>query len=219
MNKTENNISIKIFDKTFLITTIACIIPAFFGLALYNRLPETMAIHWNFSGESDNFAHKALTVFCLPLICVAVNTICHLAVNIQRKKSAAAKESKFNAAAKWLCVAVSFFASSVTYLYALNCKFDMIKTVLIFCSLVFIILGNYMPKADYPLKHSQWIEEEKVPVLKRITGFSMFIMGIGVFAASFFSFGKYIFIGTLAFFIILNFILMMMFKKKNPEVQ
>ncbi|MDD7014575.1 MAG: hypothetical protein PUI24_06310 [Spirochaetales bacterium] len=44
-------------------------------------------------------------------------------------------------------------------------------------------------------------------------------MGIGVFAASFFSFGKYIFIGTLAFFIILNFILMMMFKKKNPEVQ
>ncbi|MDY4901420.1 MAG: hypothetical protein SO116_00920 [Treponema sp.] len=56
-------------------------------------------------------------------------------------------------------------------------------------------------------------------VLKRITGFSIFIMGIGVFAASFFSFGKYIFIGTLAFFIILNFILMMMFKKKNPEVQ
>ena len=135
MNTTKTKV--KIFDSTFFITIIACIIPAFFGIAIYSRLPETMAIHWNFSGEPDNFAHKALSVFCLPLICAVLNAVCHIAVNFQRRKTGLEKESKLESVSKWICVAVSFFASSVTYLYALDYKFDIIKIVLVFCSLLF----------------------------------------------------------------------------------
>ncbi|MGN0738818.1 MAG: DUF1648 domain-containing protein [Treponema sp.] len=217
MNTTETETKAKIFDRTFFITTIACIIPALFGIAVYNRLPEQIAIHWNFSGEADNFAHKAVSVFGLPLLCAVLNAVLHITTNFQRKKTGEEKEGRLEAVSKWICVAVSFFASSVTYLYALNCKFDIVKIVLIFCSLVFIILGNYMPKADYRMKHSELIEEEKIPVIKRITGFAMFIIGIAVFATSFFPFGKYVFIAAIAFFIVLNVVLMIIFRKKSKE--
>ena len=215
MNTTKTKV--KIFDSTFFITTISCIIPAFFGIAIYKKLPETMAIHWNFSGEPDNFAHKALSVFCLPLICAVLNAVCHIAVNFQRRKTGLEKESRLESVSKWICVAASFFASSVTYLYALDYKFDIIKIVLIFCSFLFIILGNYMPKADYRMKHSECIEEDKIPLIKRITGFALFLIGIAVFASSFFPFGKYIFISLLAFFIILNIVLLIIFRKKQEK--
>ena len=140
MNTTKTKV--KIFDSTFFITTIACIIPAFFGIAIYKKLPETMAIHWNFSGEPDNFAHKALSVFCLPLICAVLNAVCHIAVNFQRRKTGLEKERRLESVSKWICVAVSFFASSVTYLYALDYKFDIIKIVLVVGSLLFIVVGN-----------------------------------------------------------------------------
>ena len=215
MNTTKTKV--KIFDSTFFITTIACIIPVFFGIAVYKKLPETMAIHWNFSGEPDNFAHKALSVFCLPLICAILNAVCHIAVNFQRRKNSCEKESKLEAVSKWICAAASFFASSVTYLYALDYKFDIIKIVLIFCSLVFIILGNYIPKADYKMKHSKYIDEDKIPCIKRTTGFAMFIIGIAVFASSFFPLGKYIFISLFVFFIILNIVLLLIFRKKTEK--
>ena len=118
MNTTKTKV--KIFDRTFFITTIACIIPVFFGIA-----------------------HKALSVFCLPLICAMLNAVCHIAVNFQRRKNSCEKESKLESVSKWICAATSFFASSVTYLYALDYKFDIVKIVLIFCSLVFIILSCY----------------------------------------------------------------------------
>ena len=215
MNTTKTKV--KIFDRTFFITTIACIIPVFFGIAVYKKLPETMAIHWNFSGEPDNFAHKALSVFCLPLICAVLNAVCHIAVNFQHRKTGLEKESRLESVSKWICAATSFFASSVTYLYALDYKFDIIKIVLVFCSLLFIILGNYMPKADYRMKHSECIEEDKIPLIKRITGFALFLIGIAVFASSFFPFGKYIFISLLAFFIILNIVLLIIFRKKQEK--
>ncbi|MBW2988480.1 hypothetical protein DRJ48_04290 [Candidatus Woesearchaeota archaeon] len=37
-----------------------------FGLALYNKLPERVAIHWNAQGMPDSYAHKALLVFLMP---------------------------------------------------------------------------------------------------------------------------------------------------------
>ena len=74
-----------------------------------------------------------------------------------------------------------------------------------------------MPKADYRMKHAEQIEEDKIPLIKRITGFALFLIGIAVFASSFFPFGKYIFISLLAFFIILNIVLLIIFRKKQEK--
>ena len=40
----------KIDRKTLILTTLICLIPIVVGAAVYGRLPETMATHWNMNG-------------------------------------------------------------------------------------------------------------------------------------------------------------------------
>ena len=39
--------------RTLILTSLVILLPMFFGLALWNRLPERMPTHFNFSGEVD----------------------------------------------------------------------------------------------------------------------------------------------------------------------
>lgn len=211
-NQNKNN-EIKIFDKTFFITTFVCLIPVIIGLILYKKLPEQMAIHWNFSGNPDNFAHKNVSILGLPLICVFLNAICNLYTNFKRKKLNIQKESKFEKFAKWICVIICIFASSITYLYALEAKFDIVKIVLIFISLIFLIVGNYLPKAVF-LREEKYISEETFNKYKRIIGILTFILGLINLITSFYSFGKYVFIISLILYMIINLVLFFVFKKK-----
>ena len=38
--------------REILLTSLVCLLPLFAGAALYPRLPETMATHWDFSGNA-----------------------------------------------------------------------------------------------------------------------------------------------------------------------
>lgn len=43
------------------------------SLVVYRDLPDQIAIHWDGSGNPDNFAPKALAAFGLPFLFVAIN--------------------------------------------------------------------------------------------------------------------------------------------------
>ena len=53
--------------KSLIITTIVSLSPVILGIALWNLLPDSMAIHFNVYNEPDNFASKGFVVFGLPL--------------------------------------------------------------------------------------------------------------------------------------------------------
>ena len=48
--------------KQIVITSLICLCPIVFGLILWDKLPESMAIHFNINNEADNFASKEFTV-------------------------------------------------------------------------------------------------------------------------------------------------------------
>ena len=53
----------KIFKwKSFIITSIVCLLPILLGISLWTKLPDTMAIHFNIYGDPDNFASKGFVV-------------------------------------------------------------------------------------------------------------------------------------------------------------
>ena len=54
--------------KLLIITSLLTLLPIPVGLLLWNRFPETMAIHWGFSGEADSFASIPTAVFLPPLL-------------------------------------------------------------------------------------------------------------------------------------------------------
>lgn len=56
--------------KSFIVTSFVCLLPILLGIALWENLPDTMAIHFNINNEPDNFASKGFVVFGLPFLMV-----------------------------------------------------------------------------------------------------------------------------------------------------
>ena len=54
--------------KLIIITSLLTLLPIPVGLLLWNKFPETMAIHWGITGQADGFASVPTAVFLMPLI-------------------------------------------------------------------------------------------------------------------------------------------------------
>lgn len=130
--------------KVILIGALVMLIPVLAGLILWNRLPDTIATHWNAAGEPDGFSGKAFTVFGLNGIMYALYAICIFGT--------AADPKKENISAKNFSLvisiipAVSLFANSVTFAAALGKNPDVPFFSKLLIVVVLLILGNYMPK-------------------------------------------------------------------------
>ena len=61
--------------KIFMITSIVCLLPILAGVALWNKLPDEMAIHFDLYGKADGFASKGVVVFALPLLMVLMQAV------------------------------------------------------------------------------------------------------------------------------------------------
>ena len=73
--------------REMLLTSLVCLLPLFAGAALYPRLPETMATHWDFSGNANGWSSRAATVFGLPLFILALHLVCFYAESRETKKN------------------------------------------------------------------------------------------------------------------------------------
>ena len=73
--------------REMLLTSLVCLLPLFAGAALYPRLPETMATHWDFAGNANGWSSRAATVFGLPLFILALHLVCFYAESRETKKN------------------------------------------------------------------------------------------------------------------------------------
>ena len=132
-------------NKMLIIATTAlCLSPIAMGLMYYSRLPEQMAIHFDSAGNPNNYASKAFVVFGIPALMALVNLIVHLVLDSDPKK--AGSSPVMIALGKWSIPAVSVFLMPVTIFYALGRNVNVATIVPIFVGLVFIAIGNYLPK-------------------------------------------------------------------------
>ena len=61
--------------RILIITCAVCLLPVLLGVALWSRLPDTMAIHFDMYNQPDNFASKSVVVFGLPAISFIIRII------------------------------------------------------------------------------------------------------------------------------------------------
>lgn len=132
-------------NKGVLITTtLITALPILVGLILWNQLPDQMATHFNIAGEADGWSGKAFAVIGLPMILVGVHLICALATLADPKKQNIS--DKMFRLVLWICPVLSIFVNGGVYLYSLGFPVDMSRICMIMVSVVFLIIGNYMPK-------------------------------------------------------------------------
>ena len=129
--------------REILLTSLVCLLPLFAGAALYPRLPETMATHWDFSGNANGWSSRAATVFGLPLFILALHLVCFYAESRESKKN---RNPVLRTVLLWFCPAVSLLSGAMTLGTGLGYEMPISTVVPVFMGLLFLILSNYLPK-------------------------------------------------------------------------
>jgi len=160
--------------KSLVITCVVCLLPILLGLALWDRLPDTMAIHFDINNNPDNFASKGFVVFGLPVLMVALQIFCCFVNDINAYKHGERK--KFERATKWIIPVMTVVLQIVTLGYGLGWKLDIRRIVAIIVGLLFLLVGNYLPKFDYIKNYD--IDAEKARRINRFIGFETVLMGL-----------------------------------------
>ncbi len=130
--------------KMLVLTTVIILIPVLVGLMLWNRLPDEIATHWNAEGIADGFSSKPVAVFALPAVLAAVHWFAVLVTSADPK--AQDIDAKPFALVMWISPVLSLVVSSVSYASALGHNISMEIIMPLLMGVMFIILGNYMPK-------------------------------------------------------------------------
>lgn len=159
--------------RSLFITCIICLLPILLGIALWNELPDTMAIHFNLYNEADNFATKTFSVFGLPILMSILQMISCFINDINAYKHG--KRKKFERVIKWIVPFLSVVLQIITLGYALGWNIDIRKSVALIIGVMFLILGNYLPKLDYINNYN--VDTEKARKINRFIGYETVIMG------------------------------------------
>ena len=128
----------------FLVSSVVILLPILFGIIVWDKLPEKIATHWGPDGNPDQFSSKLFAVFVLPIIVFAIHWLCLLLSRLDPKNEG--QHKKILGLVFWICPAVSLLCSAFTYASAFNIEFNIGSICIAFMGLLFIIIGNYMPK-------------------------------------------------------------------------
>ncbi len=146
------------------------LLPVFYAIWNYQKLPDSLAIHFDLSGEGASFLPKFLIVSAFPIVMMLLEvmiywtTIAKDILNIT-----------FKHLIRWI-FPLTFVSLYLATIYrGLHADFDMRKMATMLVALVFIIVGNYLPKkvqADRNSMNRKWAH------LFVLLGFLTFIVSI-----------------------------------------
>ena len=132
-------------NKTLLtVTSTVTLFPILWGLIIWSQLPNQISIHFNAAGQANNFQSKVLAVFGLPLFLLLVHLFVIFVIGRDPKNSA--MNEKMVRVIYWLTPIVSLSISYLIYSKALGSTTNPSVFVSALLGLIFVIMGNYMPK-------------------------------------------------------------------------
>lgn len=130
--------------KRLLFTSVIILLPIVAGIILWDKLPDSVPIHFGPNGEADGFASRPVAVFVMPLILLAFHWICTLGTAADPKnKNINGKPLEL---VLWICPMISLLVNGVVYTTVLGIAINVIMVFGLFFGCLFVVIGNYMPK-------------------------------------------------------------------------
>lgn len=127
-----------------IISSLMILLPILFGLFFWDKLPERVPMHWGMNGEPDGWGSRAVAVFAMPAFLLAIHWLCLFGTSRDPKNRE--QNRKVLSLLFWLVPLVSFFASAMMYASALGARGGAVKVAHVFIGIVFLLVGNYLPK-------------------------------------------------------------------------
>lgn len=127
-----------------IVSSILILLPILFGALVWEKLPESMPIHLGADGKADGFSSPLVAVILLPLLLLALHWI---GLWITAKDNGKNNQSeKVTGMIYWILPLISLFACGMMYAAAFGYTVHMGTYIVLLIGVVFIIIGNYMPK-------------------------------------------------------------------------
>lgn len=180
---------LKKYKGTIIFTSVLTLLPIIIGMILWDRLPAEIATHFGVDNQPDGYSSKTFAVFGLPLVMLGVHLLCIIATNADPKKQNIS--DKAIAVVLWIIPVISLVLMSMTYTYALGAKIRIGFIVILMLGVIFILLGNYMPKTKQNFTFGMKIpwtlnDEENWVKTHRLAGHLMVFGGAVICATAIF---------------------------------
>ena len=168
--------------KTLILSVIICLLPMVLGIAFYSKLPEQMPIHFTIGDVPDNYAPKNFALFGIPLIMAIVQAICLIGVNIKANKLKNDEKPKILKIMEWFIPIVTVLIYIIMIEVPLGSTVYVGKSIFLILGILFMIIGNYLPKMSYEIGkatfHPMPKSEKSFRKMSKIMGYSFIVMGI-----------------------------------------
>lgn len=174
--------------RTWIITTIVCLIPIIAGIILYDKLPDQVVTHWDSAGNPNGWSSKLFGVIILPGILMVINILFPFLLRVDPRYSNLSEKVK--CLLHWIIPVAELFACTVTLASALGVDLKVQIYAPMFCGVLFIIVGNYLPKVSQSYTVGiklPWTldDEENWNKTHRFAGFLWVICGILIIISAF----------------------------------
>lgn len=130
--------------KTLFITCAVILLPIIAGLLLWDRLPDRIPTHWGMGGEVDGWSGKGFAVFTMPALMLGIQLLCFFVTASDPKRGNIRR--KYLSMVLWIIPVLSVMTSCISYAVALGAQIRVEQVIPGFIGLMFVIIGNYMPK-------------------------------------------------------------------------
>ncbi len=127
-----------------IISSLIILLPIIFGLIFWNQLPERIATHWGADGNPDGWSSREFAVFALPIFIFVIHWLCVLATSKDPKNKG--NNAKPQSLVLFICPLISLLGNGLVYTTALGMSLRVEMIMPVFFGLLFIVLGNYLPK-------------------------------------------------------------------------
>ncbi|MGN0334883.1 MAG: SdpI family protein [Lachnospiraceae bacterium] len=130
--------------RKVIISSLIILLPILIGLLLWNRLPDQIATHWNAEGVADDYSSKLFALIGLPAFLFVIHWLCLLVTSADPKNRNL--NGKPLELVLWICPVISLLVNAMIYGTALGMEINVEFFVPLVLSILFIIIGNYLPK-------------------------------------------------------------------------
>lgn len=134
----------KKYKTRIMISSLVILCMMLVGILLWDKLPETIETHFGSDNTANGWSSKAFTVFGMPLIMLGLHLLATFVIfNDPKKQNIGEKMMGF---VMWVVPIISVGTMAFLYMNALGMEINIGLAVNIMLGIVFIIIGNYLPK-------------------------------------------------------------------------
>lgn len=134
----------KIYRKHLIASAVVIILPAIIGILLGEFFPQKFVTHWNFMGQADRMSNKGFDLLGISFVLLLSQWI-GLFFTMKDQKNENQSKKVFIMII-WIFPIISLLLWIGIYSSVIKSSLDISKIILLTLPLMFIIIGNYMPK-------------------------------------------------------------------------